>query len=244
MRIQLLIFFTVFVLIFFSLHITTLAVFVRALELPHEGVIIGSLLASIFLVLGYRAPRLSDNTFTSALYIAASTWLGVLFLFFSSTMVYEVIRLLLGSDNTPLYIGIQSVTLLAAIYALWNATRLTTKTHTIPFSGIDTAVRVVHLSDIHVGSVHRERFLSRVVQETNAFNPDLVLISGDLFDGSVPVHAEMLAPLDQLSAPAYLSHGNHEVYEGLSLVSDTIKPLKLTLLDNKVATWKLSLIHI
>jgi predicted MPP superfamily phosphohydrolase len=47
----------------------------------------------------------------------------------------------------------------------------------------------------------------------------------------------MLTPLDDLQAPAYFSYGNHEEYEGLPLVKETIKGLRLELLDNRFVDW-------
>jgi predicted MPP superfamily phosphohydrolase len=63
-----------------------------------------------------------------------------------------------------------------------------------------------------------------------------VLVTGDLFDGSAPIEEEILLPLNELNAPSYFSNGNHEEYEGLVKVRDTIANLDMQLLDNQVVT--------
>ena len=73
---------------------------------------------------------------------------------------------------------------------------------------------------------------------TNELKPDVVLVTGDLFDGSIPVEEEMLAPLDKLEAPSYFSTGNHEEYEGLDYVRTTIRHLEMKLLDSELVEFK------
>lgn len=81
-------------------------------------------------------------------------------------------------------------------------------------------LRVVQLSDLHVGPHTSRRFLARVARNTAALRPDLIAVTGDLVDDrpeDVPAFAALLA---QLSAPlgTWLIPGNHDVYAGWSAV--------------------------
>src|SRR3989338_2287881 len=72
-------------------------------------------------------------------------------------------------------------------------------------------MKIVVLSDLHVGPYKGRRFISRVVTKVNALNPDLVLLAGDyIYRGSDPVnHLAALADLH----PRYGTFavlGNHE----------------------------------
>jgi predicted MPP superfamily phosphohydrolase len=194
-------------------------------------------LIAAVLILLHVLPKIKDTLLTSLLYVFGSTWLGTIFLIFSATVVYQVAAWWLGGDSLYLYVSLHSMAIVAAFYAILNADRIDVKTHRIPFAGIAEPVKIIHLSDIHIGTVHRKIFLQQVVEMTNAQLPDLVLITGDLFDGSAPIYPEMLTPLDTLRAPAYFSNGNHEAYEGLPLVKKTIKNLKLQLLENQLTDW-------
>lgn len=76
--------------------------------------------------------------------------------------------------------------------------------------------RIAHLSDLHMGPLLHERFLSTVVERTNALRPDLVVITGDMVDASVEALGRELAPLAKLRARCGVAFvtGNHEYYSG------------------------------
>ncbi len=74
--------------------------------------------------------------------------------------------------------------------------------------------RVALVTDLHAGSVRDAGFTRRVVDLVNAQRPDLVVIAGDLVDGSSARYAPEVAPLADLRAPlgVYATTGNHEMY--------------------------------
>ena len=76
--------------------------------------------------------------------------------------------------------------------------------------------RIVMLSDLHLGYHNPRRELARWVDMVNAEKPDLILIAGDIIDGSMrPLIEESMADeFHRLSAPVYACLGNHEYYAG------------------------------
>jgi predicted MPP superfamily phosphohydrolase len=60
-------------------------------------------------------------------------------------------------------------------------------------------------------------WLTRIVEQVNALEPDAVVITGDLVDGSVRRLREHVAPLSELRAKhgVYFVTGNHEYYSGV-----------------------------
>ncbi len=85
--------------------------------------------------------------------------------------------------------------------------------------------RIVQLSDVHVGPLIGPRFLRHVVAETNRLRPDLIVITGDLVDGSV---AELRGSVDLLTQlrsrhGTYFVTGNHEYYSGWRQRANTQK---------------------
>lgn len=87
----------------------------------------------------------------------------------------------------------------------------------VPLANLPTefdGLRVVLMSDLHVGPTRGAAFTQRVVDEMNAQNADLIALTGDLTDGSVDLVGHTLDPLAQLSAPlgVFAATGNHEFY--------------------------------
>jgi predicted MPP superfamily phosphohydrolase len=76
--------------------------------------------------------------------------------------------------------------------------------------------RIVQLSDVHIGPLLGSRFLRAVVDETNRMRPDLIVITGDLVDGSVAEIGSAVKLLGGLRARhgVYFVTGNHEYYSG------------------------------
>jgi predicted MPP superfamily phosphohydrolase len=75
---------------------------------------------------------------------------------------------------------------------------------------------IVQLSDVHIGPTLGHDFMESVVRETNALAPDLIVITGDLVDGSVEQLHAHVAPLRDLKARdgVFFVTGNHEYYSG------------------------------
>jgi predicted MPP superfamily phosphohydrolase len=100
--------------------------------------------------------------------------------------------------------------------------------------------KIVQLSDIHVGPTIGAETLEAIVNKTNELNPDLVLITGDLVDGSAKFISDFIKPLEDITSThgTYFVTGNHEYYSG---VEDWIKEVEkrgVQVLDNSNVTIK------
>jgi hypothetical protein len=76
---------------------------------------------------------------------------------------------------------------------------------------------LVQLTDLHLGPTLRREFLEDVVRRTNLLHPDVIVITGDVADGTVTSLRDMVAPLGELRARwgVYFATGNHEYYAGV-----------------------------
>jgi predicted MPP superfamily phosphohydrolase len=101
-------------------------------------------------------------------------------------------------------------------------------------AGLD-GLRVVQLSDLHIGETLGREWLEGVVAQVQALRPDLVAITGDLVDGSAKALREEVAPLCALSAPlgVYYVTGNHETYHGAAAWEALLSRMGLTVLHNE-----------
>jgi hypothetical protein len=77
-------------------------------------------------------------------------------------------------------------------------------------------LKIVQITDVHIGPLLDGRFLDAIVEKINAESPDIVVITGDLVDGSVKVIGPDVAKLGKLQSRygQYFCTGNHEYYSG------------------------------
>ena len=77
-------------------------------------------------------------------------------------------------------------------------------------------VRVVQLSDLHIGPHTPKRRLARIARLVREARPDLVAITGDMIDDHAPDVEEFVAGLGTFEAPlgVFAIAGNHDVYAG------------------------------
>lgn len=94
-------------------------------------------------------------------------------------------------------------------------------------------LRILHLSDIHLGYYHNLDDLEAIMLEAERHRPDLVLVTGDISD-DLSMLPGALRIIDGLKAPlgTFASLGNHEYYRGIRDVLSAIDKGPIPLLRN------------
>jgi len=94
--------------------------------------------------------------------------------------------------------------------------------------------RVLQLTDIHASRLLTGDWVRRVVEESNALKPDLIVITGDLIDGSVEARRDDARPLADLQAPdgVIAITGNHEYYAQYQDWMQAFRALHMQVLEN------------
>ncbi len=108
----------------------------------------------------------------------------------------------------------------------------------VPIAGLPAALHgftIAQLSDIHVGPTIRRGYIDRIVEAVNRLGADVIAITGDLVDGSVPELREHIAPLARLRARhgTFVVTGNHEYYAGAHAWITELRRIGLTVLLNE-----------
>lgn len=88
-------------------------------------------------------------------------------------------------------------------------------------------LRIVQLSDLHVGPQSSRAFLARVVRTVAALRADVIAVTGDLIDDrpeDVAVYANALGGL-QAPLGVFMIPGNHDVYAGWTEVERELRRL-------------------
>jgi uncharacterized protein len=88
-------------------------------------------------------------------------------------------------------------------------------------------LRIAHITDLHIGPNLRARQLRALVERVNATRPDLIAITGDIFDHDPSFIEEGCRELAKLEAPhgCYAILGNHDLYTGAQRVADGLGQL-------------------
>jgi predicted MPP superfamily phosphohydrolase len=247
-----------FFLVYASVHVYA---FFKAKAALSFGTFTG-LAVAVFMAAMIAAPamiraidRAGHEFLARGLAYVAYIWLAILFLFFSSAIVIDIYRLLVytagyaaGRDLSFLGVPVRQAffipvifSLVASAYGFFEARDIRTEKIEIKSSKIPAGVgrlRVVQISDLHLGLILRQEMLKRVVKKIKEAGPDVLISAGDLVDGQI-------CRLDGLSGllgdinPRYGKFaitGNHEFYAGLEQSECFIKDSGFTLLRAESVT--------
>ena len=209
---------------------------VAALFSIHPGYIFYSLL--ILAVISYPVAamieRVISNTITRIFYTGASAWMGISFYLLTFIAIYWLLSLVFKIPGEVAGIIIISLTSVLSIYSLLNSLYLNVKEIEIPLNHLKRDMKVVQLSDIHIGSIRNSSYMEKIVSKTNEINPEIVFITGDMVDGSARLHTNTFDSINKLNAPVFFITGNHETYEGLDEVFRVLRNTDMRILRDEM----------
>jgi predicted MPP superfamily phosphohydrolase len=212
----------------------------------HEAMLV---LAFSFVAASLLAFRFS-NFAVRFVYWLAAVWLGLFNFFFWTSLVawiaWFVVRLTpLSADSAavrPVLAGaLYAIAALVGFYGLFNARiirirRIAVELPSLPASW--RGRRAVLLSDLHLGHINGVRFCRRLVAKAASFQPDIVFLPGDLFDGTKANLDRLVTPLKQLTPPLgiYFSTGNHEEFTDPAHYIVAVARAGIRVLGNELVT--------
>lgn len=179
----------------------------------------------------------STNTAGNIFYIIAATLMGILLYLILSTLFVDLLHFIIKVKPSLYGIFVISLTLIISAYGIWNSYKLKTTQITFPIKGLTNQVRAMHVSDVHLGHFRGKAFMQKIVDATKKQNVEVVLITGDLFDGKYNLIMDILSPLKELGIPVYFVEGNHDGYSGLKTIKKNLRQTGVRVLENEVARW-------
>ena len=157
----------------------------------------------------------------TTVYHVSTSWLIILFYLFMAFLVLDVgrwVHLIPQSFTHHSVVGTLSVCGFMVgifVYGYFNylhkvRVAIDLKTE----KQLERPLKMVMVSDLHLGYHNRRAELARWVNLMNAEKPDMILIAGDIIDRSMrPLLEEgMHEEFKKLQAPVYACLGNHEYY--------------------------------
>jgi len=186
-----------------------------------------------------------DNHFNRKYYFFSGIWVGFminLLLFFALGWLVLLFGSLFGFKYSRQIVGIFSIVgaTLYSLYGIINAFTPIVKKIEIPIKNLPkfwNGKKIVQISDVHLGHIYREEFMCQVAEKINSLKPEVILITGDLFDGTDGKLDVFAQSLDLLEAPKgiFYASGNHETYlTNTQEVFEVLKKTKIVALRNEM----------
>ena len=190
------------------------------------------------IALSYFAARIGGNNLPSGLRygltILGAYWLAAMFYLLQLIVIFDLFRLLnrwlnlipaVLKESPQLAIVPGSVVLIftlgLVVFGSINAKNPVVQHYDIKIdkaAGTLERLRVVAVSDIHLGEINHNGTLTKMVDMINGLGPDLVLLPGDIIDEDVGpfIKQNMTATFQQLNPKygIYAVPGNHEYIGG------------------------------
>ncbi len=93
---------------------------------------------------------------------------------------------------------------------------------------------IVQLTDLHISSTIRYKWVQRIVEQANSLNPDIIALTGDIVDAPYSEIHHQTATLANLRAGfgKFFVTGNHEYWHQYDKWSQEMKKLGFTVLFN------------
>lgn len=200
-------------------------------------------LASVSFVIASLLAWRYFNPIMRAFYTVCAVWVGIMtFCLFAAALSWVALGVvrLAGAQLAPNRIAdtLFAAGLFAGFYGLINAAsvrvnRVVVKLPNLPdvWRGRVTAL----VSDLHLGHVRNIGFMRRVVGLLNQLQPDLVLIAGDMYDGTVANIDALAQPWTKLGARlgAFFVTGNHEEFTSRAKYLQAVANAGVRVLQNE-----------
>jgi len=181
-------------------------------------------------------------------------WMAILLYMLMFLAAFDVLRLILfiagkKIPNIGAYTGGAAILLCAilVVYGALHARSIKTVNYNLTLNGSGGDIRIALISDLHIGNSIGRAHIKRVVDAVNRSEPDMVCVSGDIFDGDIDAIKDLQGVISQFSAikaplGVYACLGNHDVdrtgFGGGSTqrIEGILKGSSLTLLQDEA--WK------
>lgn len=185
----------------------------------------------------------------------AYTWMGLLFFFTWTNLAVDGVNLLArlltalsGRGSRPLivyggpaFLALAALSVAMGAYSFFEASRIRTEHLRVPTEKLPAAtprIRVVQISDVHLGSLVRHRKAAAIAGAVRRAGPDLFVATGDLVDARLDRLAGLAEIFREIRAPlgAYAVTGNHEFYAGIGPALEFTRRAGFTVLRGEAVT--------
>ncbi len=230
--------------IHFFLYFSVLKFFSVENKKIEKILLIVFLILSLSFIFSAILARFSDFVVFRIYYSLSAFWLGLFVILFISVLLawLAIFIFKFFGLNVKFIVGVLSFSFafVYCLFGLYNAYNPIVKEVEIKMNNIDKTwlnKTIVQISDVHLGRINGLDFARKIVDKTNSLNPDIIFITGDLFDGMGANMESFFDILNQLQARQgiYFVTGNHEGFLDGKSIAERLKQTKIQVLDNEIA---------
>lgn len=187
----------------------------------HRSLLLGAVLLWLSLPVGGLLARRFGAT-AAPLESVGVLWLGLLFLLLVALLAVDIVTGFgwLLPWRLPRQVAVGAALVLAAVAVVQALRGPVVVQHTVAVANLDAryeGLRIAQLSDVHLGTLLRERWLEKRLVQLDGLRPDLIVVTGDLVEQDAALSEPLIPWLRRLKAPlgVWGVTGNHEFYAGL-----------------------------
>jgi predicted MPP superfamily phosphohydrolase len=248
MVLKIVLFLAVILVLTIGAHMLFFTIVVRLFIIDGPGLkatlLAALLLLSFSFMVSFFLLQWQETSITISFYMFSAVWTGLflnlLLAAFLSWIIIAAIWLTGIYPNTRLVAaGCLTLAVLYTGYGVWNAFHPRTRSLEIEFENLPDLWKdktIVHLSDVHLGHFYGREYLRKLVRRVNSLKPELIFITGDLFDGMAHDISGFADELNQFKSQkgVYFITGNHETYIGVNRAFNVLGRTQITILKNEV----------
>lgn len=182
-------------------------------------------------------------------------WMGLLFLFCAAAAPLDCYRtavsaaaFLSGKDLSgislsgyQLFMAAFMISLAAALYGYFDAKNIRTENLLIKTGKLSREtgrLRIVQISDVHLGLIVREERLKRILSAVKDAGPDILVSTGDLIDGELAGQNGLSEMIKEITPRhgKFAVTGNHEYYAGITQSLNFTREAGFTILSGSAVS--------
>ncbi|MCF7860503.1 metallophosphoesterase [Patescibacteria group bacterium] len=183
-----------------------------------------------------------DNIFSRALYVVAGLWAGVMLNSFLVASLYVGLKyfglVTVFADNINYkYLYISLIPALMLVFEFYCARVIRVKRRSIRIPNLPDfwqGKKIIHLSDVHLGPVWRQKFFDDIINLVNKQAADLIFITGDLFDGMDANFSWFHNRQFSSTQGVFYAYGNHDLILGEKKISKLLASSNIEILADKM----------
>lgn len=192
---------------------------------------------TVFMIAGLIIFTNINCIISSIIYGSAAVLMGFMLYLLLSVLFVDALHFMIKLNPRIYGFAALALALSISVYGIVNSYHIRVQTFSIDSDKITEDIRIMHISDVHLGHLRGQGFLENIIEKANRENPDLIMITGDLFDGTANLNDNIFQTMQEFNAPVYFVEGNHDGYTGAEIIKQKLRDNGVHVLENEIVNF-------